>query len=85
MDQAYQQQLIAQLMNPQQPAGVVMSDAMPDGVISGARYAQSSPYQIRPLGNGQVQVINVQTGQVHFTGTQSGASNAQASLNYRNR
>lgn len=41
-----------------------------------------SPYQILTNG-GQHQVINVRTGQIHYTGTASGASNAQATLNSR--
>jgi hypothetical protein len=42
------------------------------------QFAQASPIQMRPLGNGQVQVINVQTGQVLYTGPPSGAANFQA-------
>lgn len=33
---------------------------------------------MRPLGNGQVQVINPSTGQVLYTGSASGASHSQA-------
>lgn len=44
--------------------------------------ASNSPYQIRTNG-AQHQVVNIQTGQVHYTGTASGASNAQATLNSR--
>jgi hypothetical protein len=47
------------------------------------QYAQSSPYQMRPIGGGQVQVINVRTGQVVYTGSASGASNAQATATRR--
>lgn len=57
----------------------VMSDATPDPVQAGQQYAQSSPFQMRPIGNGQVQVINIRTGQVVYTGSAAGASNAQAS------
>jgi hypothetical protein len=70
------------LISPDQMA--VMSDANANPVRAGDQLAQGSPYQIRTNG-GQHQVINVQTGQVHYTGTASGAANAQASLNYRNR
>lgn len=62
-----------------QPQGQVMSDAMPDPVRAGAQYAQSSPFQMRPIGGGQVQVINIRTGQVVYTGSAAGAANAQAS------
>ncbi len=65
--------------------GEVASDTDPEVVEAGAKYAQSSPYQIRPNQDGTHSVINVRTGQIHFTGTPSGAQNAQASLNYRNR
>lgn len=65
--------------------GAVISDADPQGVSAGQQYAQSSPYQIRPNQDGTHSVINVRTGQIHFTGTPSGAQNAQASLNYRNK
>jgi hypothetical protein len=47
--------------------------------------AQSSPIQMRPIGNGQVQVIDMRTGQVLYTGSASGASNAQASQSARVR
>lgn len=53
-----------------------------DGGGVGELEASNSPYQIRTNG-GQHQVINIQTGQVHYTGTASGASNAQATLNSR--
>jgi hypothetical protein len=66
-------------------SGGVVSDADPEGVSAGQQYAQSSPYQIRPNQDGTHSVINVRTGQIHFTGTPSGAQNAQSSLNYRNR
>jgi hypothetical protein len=59
--------------------GPVMSDEDPVGVAGGQQFAQSSPIQMRPTGNGQVQVINIRTGQVLYTGTASGAANAQAS------
>lgn len=59
--------------------GVVMSDATPDPIRAGAQYAQSSPFQMRPIGGGLVQVINIRTGQVIYTGSASGAANAQAS------
>lgn len=65
--------------------GEVRSDEDPQGIATGQQYAQSSPYQIRPNQDGTHSVINVRTGQIHFTGSPSGASNAQASLNYRNR
>lgn len=65
--------------------GVSMSDASPDPIQAGQQFASGSPYQIRPNSNGTVSVINIRTGQVHFTGTQSGAANAQATLNYQNR
>lgn len=65
--------------------GPVMSDVDPVGVSAGQQLAQSSPYQIRPNQDGTHSVINIRTGQIHFTGTPSGALNAQASLNYRNR
>jgi hypothetical protein len=42
------------------------------------QFAQASPIQMRPLGNGQVQVINIRTGQVLYTGSPAGASNYQA-------
>lgn len=54
---------------------VVMSDADPEPVKAGQRYAQTV---MRPLGNGQVQVINPRTGQVLYTGSAAGAANAQA-------
>ncbi len=41
--------------------------------------AQASPIQMRPIGNGMVQVIDIRTGQVLYTGSAAGASNAQAS------
>lgn len=66
-------------------SGGVVSDADPESVSAGQQYAQSSPYQIRPNQDGTHSVINVRTGQIHFTGTPSGAQNAQSSLNYRNR
>lgn len=65
--------------------GAVMSDADPQGVSAGQHYAASSDYQIRPNQDGTHSVLNVRTGQIHFTGTPSGAQNAQASLIYRNR
>lgn len=65
--------------------GEVRSDADPQGVSAGQRYAAASDYQIRPNQDGSHSVINVRTGQIHFTGTPSGAQNAQASLGYRNR
>jgi hypothetical protein len=57
------------------------------GMQSSDANAQSagSPYQIRPNQDGTHSVINIRTGQIHFTGAPSAASNAQASLNYRNR
>lgn len=76
-----QQQAQPQLYNgivqaqPQQ----VMSDASPDPVNAGQQFAQSSPFQMRPTGGGQVQVINIRTGQVVYTGSAAGAANAQAS------
>lgn len=63
--------------------GPVMSDADPDPIVSGANYA--SNIQIRPIGNGQVQVINIATGQVLYTGSAAGASNVQANQNARIR
>lgn len=60
------------------PTGDVMSDADPEPIRVGQQYAQASPIQMRPLGNGQVQVINIRTGQVLYTGSASGASNFQA-------
>jgi len=65
--------------------GAVMSDEDPVGIAGGQRFAQGSPYQIRPNQDGTHSVINVRTGQIHFTGPPSGASNAQATLNSRNR
>lgn len=59
--------------------GVVMSDADPEPIRVGAQYAQASPIQMRPIGGGMVQVINIQTGQILYTGSAAGASNAQAS------
>jgi len=41
--------------------------------------ANASSIQMRPIGNGQVQVINIRTGQVIYTGSAAGAANAQAS------
>jgi hypothetical protein len=41
--------------------------------------AQSSPIQMQPMGNGMVRVIDIRTGQVLYTGSPSGAANAQAS------
>jgi hypothetical protein len=76
-----QQQAQPQLYNgimqaqPQQ----VMSDERPDPVRAGQQFAQSSPFQMRPIGGGQVQVINIRTGQVVYTGSAAGAANAQAS------
>lgn len=54
------------------------------GFADGGEVEQNagSPYQIQTNG-GQHQVINIRTGQIHYTGTASGASNAQATLNSR--
>lgn len=38
-------------------------------------------YQIRPLGAGRYEVVNVRTGQVRYSGSIDGARAAQASLN----
>lgn len=65
--------------------GGIMSDADPVGVAGGQQFAQASPWQMRPSGNGQVQVINVRTGQVVYTGTHAGAQNTAASMNARQR
>jgi hypothetical protein len=59
-------------------AGYAAGGAVGDEIDQSVR----SPYQIQTNG-GQHQVINVQTGQIHFTGTASGAANAQATLNSR--
>lgn len=65
--------------------GAVMSDADPEpGFAPGAQVA-SSQFQMRPTGNGQVQVINIRTGQVVYTGSASGAANAQASASQGQR
>jgi hypothetical protein len=77
------------LISPEELARIrpseTMSDANPEPVKAGEQYAQSSPYQIRPNQDGTHSVLNIRTGQIHFTGTPSGASNAQATLNARNR
>lgn len=65
--------------------GQVMSDADPEPIRAGQQYAQGSPIQMRPNGNGTVSVINIRTGQVLYTGTPSGAANAQASAAGRMR
>lgn len=52
---------------------------VPTAPTGGEQVAQSSPIQMRPIGNGQVQVINIQTGQVLYTGSAAGAANVQAS------
>lgn len=39
---------------------------------------QAANTVMRPLGNGQVQVINPATGQVLYTGSAAGASNSNA-------
>jgi hypothetical protein len=64
-------------MMPTRPA--TLSDANPEALQAGKQYAQASPLQMRPIGGGLVQVINTRTGQVIYTGSASGASNAQAS------
>jgi hypothetical protein len=58
--------------------GQILSDADPEPIRAGQQYAQASPFQMRPIGNGQVQVINIRTGQVVYTGSAAGAANAQA-------
>lgn len=63
--------------------GDVLSDASPDPVRPGDVYA--SNIQMRPIGNGQVQVINTATGQVLYTGTAAGAAGAQATHGARVR
>lgn len=59
--------------------GGVFGDYDPPGVSGGQQFAQSSPWQMRPNGNGTVSVLNVRTGQIIYTGTPSGAASAQAS------
>lgn len=64
----------------QAPSDVAAPFGMPAiPPAGGEQVAQNSPIQMRPIGNGQVQVINIQTGQVLYTGSASGAANAQAS------
>jgi hypothetical protein len=58
--------------------GAVFGDYDPPGLAAGDTFAQSSPWQMRPNGNGSVSVINPRTGQVIYTGTPSGAAAAQA-------
>ena len=82
MPQPQEQSLWQGLSQPAQAPqmqGAVMSDANPDPVLAGQQYAQSSPLQMRPIGGGQVQVINIRTGQVVYTGSAAGAAHAQAS------
>lgn len=38
-------------------------------------------YQIRALGNGHYEVVNVRTGQVRYSGSLDGARQAQGNLN----
>lgn len=46
--------------------------------MAGQQVAQASGLLLRPIGGGQVQVINPRTGQVLYTGSAAGAANAQA-------
>lgn len=69
---------------PYADGGAVLGDYDPPGGVAGQQFASGGPYQMRPSG-GQVQVINTRTGQVVYTGTHSGAANAAASWNARQR
>ncbi len=69
---------------PYADGGAVLGDYDPPGGVAGQQFAAGGPYQMRPSG-GQVQVINTRTGQVVYTGTHSGAANAAASMNARQR
>ena len=40
-------------------------------------------YLIRPRSDGAYDVVNIRTGQVHYTGSLAGARNAQATLQAR--
>lgn len=78
-DQMAKQGLISPEQYSQITAQYGLAPAQSESREPEQQVAQSSPFQMRPIGNGQVQVINIRTGQVVYTGSAAGAANAQAS------